>query len=184
MKTSWKRRVKAPSSSIFSRYSSSVVAPIHWTWPRANAGFKILEASPAPTRVWISSIKMITLGFSLSSSTIIFILSSNSPRYFVPATMVLILRETIRLLNNVLATFLSTIRWAMASTNAVLPTPGSPKIIGLFFFLRERTWQIRWISLSLPIIGSNLPSAAILVRSSPNWSIIGVPLPPLFFLES
>ena len=38
--TFWKRRSKAPSFSIFFRYSSRVVAPIHCISPRANAGFQ------------------------------------------------------------------------------------------------------------------------------------------------
>ena len=64
--------------------------------------------------------------------------SSNSPRYLVPATIFEILIETILLFKRVRATFLSTILCAIASTNAVLPTPGSPKIIGLFFLRLDR----------------------------------------------
>ena len=142
--TSWKRLVNAPSSSIFSRYSSNVVAPIHCTCPRANAGLRILDASkapltpPAPTIVCNSSMNIITLSLALSSSTMFFILSSNSPLYLVPATIVVMFNEISLLLIKTLATFLSTIRCAIASTIAVLPTPGSPKIIGLFFFLRAK----------------------------------------------
>ena len=46
--TVWKRLVNAPSFSKFSRYSSRVVAPIHWISPLANAGFRIFEASSEP----------------------------------------------------------------------------------------------------------------------------------------
>jgi hypothetical protein len=35
----WKRRSRAPSFSMYLRYSSSVVAPMHWISPRARAGF-------------------------------------------------------------------------------------------------------------------------------------------------
>ena len=114
--TSWKRLVSAPSSSMFSRYSSNVVAPIHCTCPLANAGLRILDASkapltpPAPTIVCNSSIKTITLSLALSSSTIFFILSSNSPRYFVPATIFAMFKEMSLLLVKTLATFLSTMR--------------------------------------------------------------------------
>ncbi len=45
----WKRRSKAASFSIFLRYSSMVVAPIHWISPRESAGFKMFEASIAPS---------------------------------------------------------------------------------------------------------------------------------------
>ena len=56
-------------SAVFSmcwRYSSSVVAPMHWISPLAKAGLNILEASkeplapPAPTMVWISSMNRMT----------------------------------------------------------------------------------------------------------------------------
>ncbi len=73
----------APSFSIFSRYSSKVVAPITWISPLANAGLKILPASnpplalPAPTIVCNSSIKRTTSGLAFNSSSKAFILSSN-----------------------------------------------------------------------------------------------------------
>ena len=144
IKTSWNLLVNAPSSSIFSLYSSSVVAPIHCTEPLASAGLRMFEASsapltpPAPTIVCNSSIKTITSSDILSSSTMFFILSSNSPRYFVPATMVVMFKEINLLFKRTLATFLLTILCAIASTIAVLPTPGSPRIIGLFFLRLAR----------------------------------------------
>ena len=52
---------------MFLRYSSNVVAPMHCNSPRANAGFKILDASiapsapPAPTSVCNSSMNKMTL---------------------------------------------------------------------------------------------------------------------------
>ena len=45
----WKRRSRAPSFSMYLRYSSSVVAPMHWISPRARAGLSTLEASMAPS---------------------------------------------------------------------------------------------------------------------------------------
>ena len=60
--------------------------------PLANAGFKILAASiapsppPAPTSVCISSInKIISPSLPATSFTTPFNLSSNSPLYFAPA---------------------------------------------------------------------------------------------------
>ena len=59
--TGWKRRSSAASFSIYLRYSSSVVAPMQCSSPRASAGFSRLPASiapsafPAPTSVCISS---------------------------------------------------------------------------------------------------------------------------------
>ena len=69
-----------------------VVAPMHCISPRAKAGLNMFEASsepealPAPTIVCISSINTIMSGFFSNSFMIAFILSSNWPRYFVPAT--------------------------------------------------------------------------------------------------
>ena len=64
--TGWKRRSSALSFSRCLRYSSSVVAPMARSWPRASAGFSMLPASiepsvlPAPTRVWSSSMNRMT----------------------------------------------------------------------------------------------------------------------------
>ena len=89
--TGWNRRSSAGSFSMFARYSSSVVAPIARSSPRASIGFSMLPASiapsaaPAPTIVCSSSMNVMT---SPSLSTISFRTafkrSSNSPRYFEP----------------------------------------------------------------------------------------------------
>ena len=44
-KTGWNRRSRAGSFSMFSRYSSSVVAPMQRSSPRARAGLSRLAAS-------------------------------------------------------------------------------------------------------------------------------------------
>ena len=140
--TFWKRRSSAPSFSICILYSSNVDAPIHCNSPRANAGLNILEASneplapPAPTMVCISSINKITSLFFSNSFMMAFILSSNWPRYFVPATNAAKSNEITRLSNKTRLTFLCTILKAKPSTMAVFPTPGSPIKIGLFFLRR------------------------------------------------
>ncbi len=59
----------------------------------------------------------------------------------------------------------SMMRVARPSTIAVLPTPGSPSRIGLFFVRRERIWMIRSTSFSRPMSGSKVPVAASWVRS-------------------
>jgi len=72
--TTWKRRVSAGSFSMYLRYSAQVVAPMVRRLPRASAGFSRLAASPvpavppAPTSVWISSMKRM-IGFSLASTS-------------------------------------------------------------------------------------------------------------------
>ena len=89
----WNLLSKAPSFSMYCLYSSRVVAPIHWISPLASAGLNIFEASklpvapPAPTIVWISSIKRMMSSFFSISFITAFILSSNCPLYFVPATI-------------------------------------------------------------------------------------------------
>ena len=82
----WKRRSSAASFSMCLRYSSSVVAPMTWSSPRASIGLRMLAASmapsaaPAPTRVWISSMnRTMSPRVRISLSTF-FSRSSKSPR--------------------------------------------------------------------------------------------------------
>ena len=49
--TFWKRRSSAASFSMYLRYSSSVVAPMQCSSPRARAGFSMLPASIEPFRL-------------------------------------------------------------------------------------------------------------------------------------
>ena len=98
--TFWKRRSRALSFSKYFWYSSKVVAPMARSSPRARAGFRILAASiapsppPAPTRVWISSIKrMILPSEEVTSFTTDLSRSSNSPLYFAPAIRAPISKE-------------------------------------------------------------------------------------------
>ena len=72
--TFWKRRSSAASFSMYLRYSSSVVAPMQCSSPRASAGLSMLPASiapsalPAPTIVWISSMNTIVRPSSCATS--------------------------------------------------------------------------------------------------------------------
>ena len=101
--TGWKRRSSAASFSMYLRYSSSVVAPMHCSSPRDSGGFRMLAASiapsaaPAPTRVCSSSMKRTESLLERSSSMIFFRRSSNSPRYLVPATSEPMSRVSTRL---------------------------------------------------------------------------------------
>ena len=89
--TGWKRLSRAASFSTYLRYSLMVVAPIIWISPRARDGFKIFDASiapsapPAPIRVCISSTNKMILPSSATSLMTFLILSSNSPLYLEPA---------------------------------------------------------------------------------------------------
>ncbi len=131
-----------------------------WISPLARAGFKILEASiapsaaPAPMIVCISSIKRIISLFFFISLITFLSLSSNSPLYFAPASMPGISRVTIFLSFNSSGTLPSCIRWASPSATAVLPTPASPMRTGLFLVLLLRICMTLSISFSLPITGS------------------------------
>ena len=96
--------------------------------------------------------------------------SSNSPRYFAPATIAPRSSATTRLPRSDSGTSPATIRWASPSTIAVLPTPGSPISTGLFLVRRDSTCTTRRISESRPITGSSLPLRARSVRSTPYFS--------------
>mmetsp|Transcript_5753 Transcript_5753/g.18084 ORF Transcript_5753/g.18084 Transcript_5753/m.18084 type:complete len:218 (+) Transcript_5753:1760-2413(+) len=170
--TDWKRRARAASFSMCLRYSSSVVAPMQCSSPRARAGLSMLLASiapspaPAPTRVCSSSMKRMTfpLASTVSLSTPLS-RSSNSPRYLAPAMSVPRSSEYTVLSLTLSGTSPLTMRCAMPSTMAVLPTPGSPMRTGLFLVRREMTCTVRRMISSRPMTGSRRPSRASCVRS-------------------
>mmetsp|Transcript_125322 Transcript_125322/g.217258 ORF Transcript_125322/g.217258 Transcript_125322/m.217258 type:complete len:247 (+) Transcript_125322:1784-2524(+) len=187
---------------MYLRYSSRVVAPMSCRAPRAMAGFSKFAASeppsipPAPTRVWISSITSTMLGSSSTSRRMLPSRSSNSPRYLVPATSIPMSSSMICLLLRVAGTSPLTMRRAMPSAMAVLPTPGSPTRTALFFRRRPRICVTRSTSLYLPIKGSSCPAFASSVmfvlkslRDKCDWSSPALrPLPMScrllgFFLE-
>ena len=151
------------------------------TSPRERGGFKMFAASsepsaaPAPMSVCISSMKRITLPLFMTSSMMPFKRSSNSPRYFAPATSPAIGRDTMRFCCRRRGTAPVAMRAARPSATAVLPTPGSPMRIGLFFVRRDKICTTRSISFSLPMTGSSLPSRAIRLMSLPYLSRSGVP---------
>ena len=97
--------------------------------------------------------------------------SSNSPRYFAPATIDAEVERDERACScRPSGTSPSTMRRARPSTIAVLPTPGSPMSTGLFLVRRDSTWMTRRISSSRPMTGSSLPLRASSVRSRPYFS--------------
>ena len=171
--TVWNRLESALSFSIVRRYSSSVVAPIKFNAPRASAGFRIFAASiapsllPAPHSKCISSINSKICSSSVASSIIPLILSSNSPRNFVPATSPE--RSTCQICFPISPPGTSdfTIRVASPSTIAVFPTPASPISTGFDFVRLDSTVTTRSISLSRPITASSFPARASSVKSLP-----------------
>ena len=165
--TGWKRRASAASFSTCFLYSSSVVAPMQCSSPRASAGLSRLEASiapsalPAPTSVCISSMnRMMPPSDDVTSLSTALSRSSNSPRYFAPAISAPMSSASSFLSSRLSGTSPLTMRSARPSTIAVLPTPGSPISTGLFLVRRDSTWMVRRISSSRPITGSSLPSRA------------------------
>ena len=129
------------------------------------------SAAPVPTKVWISSMKvMISPSASCISFKTALRRSSNSPRNLAPATSAPRSSDITRLFFRPSGTSPSMIRRASPSTMAVLPTPGSPINTGLFFVRRESTWITRRISSSRPITGSSLFDAASAVRSLAYFS--------------
>ena len=96
--------------------------------------------------------------------------SSNSPRYFAPATKAPKSSSQIRLFFKLPGTSPLMIRCARPSTIAVLPTPGSPIKTGLFFVFRDKIRIIFRTSSSRPITGSTLLSATFFVISRPYFS--------------
>ena len=124
------------------------------------------SAAPAPTTVCSSSMNvMIWPSLSLISFSTALSRSSNSPRYFAPATIAPRSSAISRLPRSDSGTSPATTRWARPSTTAVLPTPGSPMRTGLFLVRRDSTWITRRISASRPITGSRSPDLARSVRS-------------------
>ena len=175
--TVWKRRARAASFSMYLRYSSSVVAPMACSSPRARAGFRMLPASmepsvaPAPTMVCSSSMNRMMRPSDLPTSlSTDFRRSSNSPRYLAPATRADMSSSTMSLSRRVEGTSPLTMRWARPSTMAVLPTPGSPMSTGLFLVRRLSTWMVRRISSTRPMTGSSLPWRARSVTLRPYFS--------------
>ncbi len=173
----WNRRSSAASFSMCFRYSSRVVAPMQCSSPRASIGFRRFEASmapsaaPAPTTVCSSSMnRMIWPSESVTSLRTALRRSSNSPRYFAPATRAPRSSDTTRRSRRPSGTSPRTMRWASPSAIAVLPTPGSPMSTGLFFVRRLSTWMTRRISSSRPMTGSSTPLRASSVRSRPYFS--------------
>ena len=168
------RRSNAGSFSIYFLYSVRVVAPSICSSPRPSAGLKILAASiapsaaPAPTMVCISSTNRITSPLRRISASTSRSRSSNSPRYFVPATRLAIFRLISRFSFSCGGTRPAAIRWASPSAMAVLPTPGSPIKAGLFLFFRLKIPITASISRSLPMIGSKV--LAFRIKSSLNCS--------------
>eukprot|EP00834_Sanchytrium_tribonematis_P006599 NODE_500_length_6721_cov_0.845492.p6 type:complete len:101 gc:universal NODE_500_length_6721_cov_0.845492:2104-2406(+) len=90
--------------------------------------------------------------------------SSNSPRYFAPATSAP--RSKLNTLQfKVLGTSLLAILIHNPSTIAVLPVPGGPIKTALFLDFRQRISIILLISFNLPITGSSFPCSANAVIS-------------------
>ena len=107
---------------------------------------------------------MISPSLSVTSLITAFNRSSNSPLNFAPAINKPISRDTITLDFKFSGTSPEIILCANPSTIAVLPTPGSPKRMGLFLVLLAKICNNLLISSSRPITGSILPFKANALR--------------------
>ena len=114
-------------------------------------------------------------GLASSSLMTPLIRSSKSPRYFVPATTAVRSSARMRFVKSTGEHVRRAICCASPSTTALLPTPGSPMRMGLFFFRRQSISAMRAISSSRPTTGSRLSAAAAAVRSVEKLSSTGVP---------
>ena len=155
-----------------------MVAPKQCNSPRANIGLIRLPASilpsplPAPTNVCNSSMNNIISPLeSLTALSIALNLSSNCPRNIAPAINAPKSNDNSFLFCKFSGISRDMMRSAKPSTIAVLPTPGFPIRTGLFLVRRDSTCIVRRISSSRPITGSNLPSAANLVKSVVYFSM-------------
>jgi hypothetical protein len=103
------------------------------------------------------------MGFAepFTSSMTCFMRFSNSPFTPAPACMEAdVEAEDLDVLQEHRGTSLLTMRSARPSTSAVLPTPASPTMMGLFFRRRARMSIIWRISRSRPKMGSISPARA------------------------
>ncbi len=159
-----------------------MVDPIQRISPLASTGLSKLEASieppevePAPTIVWISSIKRTACGTFCIPLITFFRRFSKSPLYLAPASKAPISKANIRASLKASGTLPSAIRKAKPSAMAVLPTPGSPTKSGLFLRRRHKTSMVRSSSAPRPTRGSILPCAALEVSSTAYFSRASLP---------
>ena len=171
--TFWNLLASARSFSKCCLYSLYVVDPIQRSFPPCSAGFNKFEASiappevaPAPITVCISSINNTASGCSSNSVITDFRRSSKSPRYLVPANKDPMSSEYIVVSVNISGVSPEIIFTANPSAIAVLPTPGSPTKIGLFFRLRHKICIHLSTSWPRPIKGSIFPSLAWWFKST------------------
>ena len=129
----WKRRDSARSRSKEALNSWYVVEPMQRSRPLASAGLSRLDASmepplvaPAPTMVWISSMKRMASGCSCSALSTPLRRSSNWPRNLVPASSAPMSSEKMTAFFSTSGTLPSWMCSARPSAMAVLPTPVSP----------------------------------------------------------
>ena len=130
--------------------------------PFARAGFNIFARSfalfpppaPAPLIICASSMNIIVLPFPRKPANTSLNLSSKSPLYLDPASILPISRLYTSYSFKNSGTLLFTIFHAKPSAIAVLPTPGSPTIRTLFLLLLPKARAILSNSSDLPITGS------------------------------
>ena len=182
-KTCWNRRSSAGSFSMRSRYSSSVVAPIMRSSPRASIGLSMLPASIAPSAAPAPDdrVQLVDERDDLAVGLLDLVEDGLEPLLELAAELGAgdhRRRGRARRCACRAATRARRRRRCAGPAlrrSAVLPTPGSPISTGLFLVRRDSTWTTRRISVSRPMTGSSLPSRAALgeVHSSTSQRLVG-----------
>jgi hypothetical protein len=148
---------------MYLRYSSKVVAPMHWISPRDSAGLSTLDASiapsapPAPTSVCSSSMNRITFLARRTSFMTALMRSSNWPRYFVPATIIARSSTTIRFSCRISGTSCDDLL-RQALDDRGLAHAGLAQQHRVVLGAAAEDLMTRSISRSRPMTGSSLPS--------------------------
>ena len=164
----WKRRSSAASFSMYLRYSSSVVAPMQCSSPRASIGLSSCRRRSSPRCAGADDVVDLVDEQQDAAVALLDLVQYGLEPLLELAAVLGAGEQRAEVEREDRARSLShsgtsprTMRWASPSAIAVLPTPGSPMSTGLFFVLRDRMRMTRRISASRPMIGSSLPAACL-----------------------
>jgi len=172
--TGWKRRSSAASFSMCLRYSSSVVAPRQCNSPRASIGFKEVARvhrafglAGAHDEVELVDEQQDAPSLCLISASTALRRSSNSPRYFAPATKRAHVEREDRLVLQPLGHVAAQNALGEALDNGGLANAGFADQDGIVLGLAGEDRMVRRISSSRPMTGSIRPLRACATRSIP-----------------
>ena len=162
---------------MYLRYSSSVVAPIVCSSPRASIGLSRFEASIAPSAAPAPDdrVELVDEQDDLALGVLDVLedglepLLELAPELGAGDERAEVERDDPLVLER-LGDVAPDDALGEALGDGRLADPGSPMRTGLFLVRRRRTWMTRRISSSRPMTGSSLPARASAVRSRPYFS--------------